>query len=93
MRGDDTPTAEEVARVAGGPFQSMSCLQACGKSPRFCAVAWDRTVAWCSYTRSRRPLEASTYAALAGALYELDVERCDGGLVALRRPRAGGRPS
>jgi sulfatase maturation enzyme AslB (radical SAM superfamily) len=52
MRGQDTPSATEVAQVAGGgAFQSMTCLMACGKSPRFCSIAWDKTVAWCSYTR------------------------------------------
>jgi hypothetical protein len=37
-RIQDTPTPVEVAQVAGGPFQSMSCLMACGKSPRFCSI-------------------------------------------------------
>jgi hypothetical protein len=88
MRGQDTPTPAEVARVARGPFQSMSCLTQCGKSPRFCAVGWDRSVAWCSYTRSRAPLSSPTFAALSHALEGLDVEPCDGTLVALRRAAA-----
>src|SRR5262249_43949334 len=54
MRGQDTPSPNDVAWVGGGKaFQSMTCLMACGRSPRFCAVAWDKTVAWCSYTRER----------------------------------------
>jgi hypothetical protein len=88
MRGQDTPTPAEVAGVARGPFQSMSCLTQCGKSPRFCAVGWDRSVAWCSYTRSRAPLSSPTFAALSHALKDLDVEPCDGKLVALRRAAA-----
>jgi hypothetical protein len=80
MRSRDTPTPAEVARVAGGgPFQSMSCLPGCGKSPRFCAVAWDRTVAWCSYTVTRRPLAELTYAGLLAALDGLGLTFCGDG--------------
>jgi hypothetical protein len=79
MRGQDTPSAAEVARVAGGSaFQSMTCLTACGKSPRFCAVGWDKTVAWCSYTRERRPLDSLTHAGLTTALAKLGVTFCGG---------------
>lgn len=79
MRGQDTPTPRDVAAVAGGrPFQSMTCLGGCGRSPRFCAVAWDKTVAWCSYTAARRPLASPTYAALAAALENLDLVFCGG---------------
>jgi sulfatase maturation enzyme AslB (radical SAM superfamily) len=53
MRGQDTPTPQEMAQVAGSKnFQSMTCLLACAKSPRFCSVDWDRQVGWCSYTTS-----------------------------------------
>jgi MoaA/NifB/PqqE/SkfB family radical SAM enzyme len=69
MRGFDTPTPEEVADVAGKqPFQSIACLNACRESPRFCSIAWDKTVAWCSYTVARRPLETLTYDGLISAL-------------------------
>ena len=79
MRGQDTPRAADVAQVAGGnPFQSMTCLMACGKSPRFCAVAWDKTVAWCSYTPERRRLESLMHAALVSALAHLGVTFCGG---------------
>jgi MoaA/NifB/PqqE/SkfB family radical SAM enzyme len=79
MRGRDTPTPAEVAAVAGGrPFQSMTCLTACGKSPRFCSIGWDKTVAWCSYTRTRAPLASLTYEALEGALTGLGLEFCGG---------------
>src|SRR5437763_276120 len=62
MRGQDTPTPDEVAAVAGRrPFQSMTCLKGCGKSPRFASVGWDRKVAWCSYTGTRQWLADSTY--------------------------------
>ena len=77
MRMADTPSPAEVAQVAGGrPFQSMSCLAACGRSPRFCSVGWNKTVAWCSYTRSRRPLKSLTYHGLTRALTNLELEYC-----------------
>jgi molybdenum cofactor biosynthesis enzyme MoaA len=77
MRMADTPSPAEVAQVAGGrPFQSMTCLGACGRSPRFCSVGWDKTVAWCSYTRSRRPLESLSYDGLTHALENLELEYC-----------------
>jgi len=79
QRGRDTPTPEEMGRVAGGlRFQSMSCLMGCGRSPRFAAVAWDRTVAWCSYTTERRPLRALTAQALDEALDGLGLVFCGG---------------
>jgi sulfatase maturation enzyme AslB (radical SAM superfamily) len=79
MRGQDTPTPAEVGEVAGNqPFQSMSCLTKCGPSERFCSIAWDKTVAWCSYTVTRRPLAALTYEALTAALDGLGLEFCGG---------------
>ena len=79
MRGQDTPTPAEVASVAGGqPFQSMTCLTQCGRSPRFCSIGWDKTVAWCSYTRTRRLLPALTYEGLNAALNGLGLEFCGG---------------
>ena len=79
MRGRDTPTPAEVARVAGGgPFQSMTCLPGCGRSPRFCSVGWDRQVAWCSYTVSRTPLPEPTYRGLAATLPGLGLTFCGG---------------
>jgi organic radical activating enzyme len=79
MRGRDTPTPAEVAMVAGGvPFQSMTCLAGCGKSPRFCSVGWDRRVAWCSYTSTRSPLTALTHAGLEQALDGLGLAFCGG---------------
>jgi hypothetical protein len=81
LRGEDTPTAAEVASVAGGPFQSMTCLRGCAKSDRFASVASDRTVAWCSYTRSRRRLEDLTHYALTRALDGLPLAPCFGALV------------
>jgi hypothetical protein len=77
MRGRDTPSPAEVADVAGRePFQSMSCIAACAPSPRFCAIGWDRRVAWCSYTSSRRPLTELSYAALHDALRDLRLVFC-----------------
>jgi hypothetical protein len=79
MRVQDTPSAAELAQVAGGrTFQSMTCLLNCGKSPRFCAIGWNKTAAWCSYTRERRPLESLTHAALTRALANLGVTFCGG---------------
>jgi sulfatase maturation enzyme AslB (radical SAM superfamily) len=74
----DTPDPGEVAAVAGraGPFQSPSCLLRCEPSERFCTVRWDRTVAWCSYTRSRRPLGRLDHRGLAEALCGLALEPC-----------------
>ena len=78
MRGGDTPTPAQLGRVAGGrAFQSMSCLTACRNSPRFAAISWDRYVAWCSYTRSRHPLERYDFAALQAALVGLGLVHCD----------------
>jgi sulfatase maturation enzyme AslB (radical SAM superfamily) len=77
MRVRDTPTPAEVAAAAGGgPFQSMACLTACGKSPRFCSVGWDKRVAWCSYTATRAPLAELTYRGLAATLPGLGLEFC-----------------
>jgi hypothetical protein len=87
MRGDDTPSPEDVAKVAGARFQSMSCLMKCEKSARFCSIGWDRSVGWCSYTRARNRLREPTFAALKNALDGLGLEFCgdDGSLVPLRR--------
>lgn len=77
MRGSDTPTPQEIAKVAGDrPFQSMSCLASCGCSSRFCAISWDKKVAWCSYTNARRPLKTPTAEALEEALYDLPLAFC-----------------
>jgi hypothetical protein len=79
MRGRDTPTPDELAAVAGrGPFQSMTCLMACARSPRFASVGWDRAVAWCSYTGTRRALGELTYAGLEAALDGLGLAFCGG---------------
>jgi molybdenum cofactor biosynthesis enzyme MoaA len=89
MRVRDTPTARDLARVAGSErFQSMSCLLGCATSSRFCAIGWDRTVAHCSYTGARRPLESATFAGLMRALDGLTLDFCGGtddGLVRLSR--------
>ncbi len=79
MRIQDTPTPEEVASVAGGgPFQSMSCLSTCGRSPRFCSISWDRRVGWCSYTETRASLAEPTWRALTTALDGLGLAFCGG---------------
>lgn len=78
MRRADTPSPAEVARVAAGPFQSTTCLSACGKSPRFCSVSWDRQVGWCSYTAARRQLVEPTWVGLHTALGGLGLSFCGG---------------
>jgi MoaA/NifB/PqqE/SkfB family radical SAM enzyme len=79
MRGRDTPSPDDMARVAGQErFQSMTCLLQCGRSPRFASVAWDRTVAWCSYTSTRRPLSDLTYRGLEAALEGMGLTFCGG---------------
>lgn len=72
----DTPAPDVIARVAGGPFQSMTCLTGCAASARFVALGWDRTVARCSYTSARRHVTAPTHAALVAALTDLDLVFC-----------------
>jgi molybdenum cofactor biosynthesis enzyme MoaA len=77
MRGQDTPTPDELGRVAGGArFRSMSCLMACAPSPRFVSISWDQQVAWCSYTRARHPLAAPTYLGLMSSLSGLELIYC-----------------
>jgi len=77
MRSYDTPSALDISRVAGGTcFQSMSCLSTCARSPRFCSIAWDKTVAWCSYTAARRKLPELTYRGLVMSIQNLDLRYC-----------------
>jgi molybdenum cofactor biosynthesis enzyme MoaA len=79
MRGQDTPTPEEIATVASSTkFQSMSCLLTCARSPRFVSVGWDKTIAWCSYTRTRAALKTLTWAGLEEAMNGLGLEFCGG---------------
>jgi sulfatase maturation enzyme AslB (radical SAM superfamily) len=94
-RGRDTPAPTEIAAVAGAAFQSMTCLGACGASPRFASVSWDRQAAWCSYTAARRPLPTPDHAGLVAALDGLGLTFCgddddDGRPLRLsRRPQHG----
>jgi hypothetical protein len=91
MRGTDTPTPKMIAEVAAGPFQSMTCLTACGESPRFVSISARRTVARCSYTIARRTLASATHAAMLAALAGLELIDCaddKGGLVKLGRVSA-----
>lgn len=79
MRHNDTPTPKQIARVAGNNnFQSMTCLSSCHISPRFCSVAVDQTVAWCSYTTARRKLSTLDFSGLKAALTDLDLIFCGG---------------
>lgn len=76
MRGQDTPTPEELGRVAGGPFQTMTCVRDCAPSPRFASVGADRTIAYCSYTQTRRTLESLDAAGVVRALDGLGLAFC-----------------
>ena len=77
MRGEDTPTPKELAKVADDkPFQSMTCLNECRASPRFCSISWDKKVAWCSYTETKRQLVSLTYSGVEMALAGLGLEYC-----------------
>jgi sulfatase maturation enzyme AslB (radical SAM superfamily) len=76
MRGSDTPSPRQIAGVAAGPFQSMTCLTGCGESPRFASISARRTVARCSYTVARRELADTTHAAMVAALDGLALIDC-----------------
>lgn len=76
MRLHGAPTPKDLAIVAGGSFQSTTCLQRCGKSPRFVSIDATKQVAWCSYTKSRRRLAALTYDGLRTALDGLGLSCC-----------------
>jgi hypothetical protein len=77
MRGGDTPSPDDLGRVAGTRrFQSVTCLAACGRSPRFVSVDWDRKVGWCSYTAARRALPSLDHAGLRSAIHGLDLTFC-----------------
>jgi sulfatase maturation enzyme AslB (radical SAM superfamily) len=76
MRGQDTPTPQDLASVAGERFQSMTCLSACGRSPRFASIDSEKRAAWCSYTTTRRRIETPTWAGLVQALDGLGLAPC-----------------
>ena len=79
IRSSDTPSPDQILAVAGNqPFQSMTCLQKCGKSERFASIGWDKTVAWCSYTQSRRKMKQLNHSGLVAALENLDLVFCGG---------------
>ncbi len=77
MRRMDTPTAEELFQVAGcQPFQSMTCVTHCHASLRFCSIGWDKSIAFCSYTSTRRLLPELTFAGLMMAMENLGLTFC-----------------
>lgn len=77
MRGKDTPTPSQLAQVAGDKsFQSMTCLFECGRSPRFACIGWDKQVAWCSYTGSRRTMTELSFTGLTTVLQNLGLQFC-----------------
>lgn len=79
MRGRDTPSPAQLAAVAAAPFQSMTCLSECGRSPRFCSVGADKSVAHCSYTQERRLLKELSAKGLHDALHGLGLVFCGDG--------------
>ena len=84
MRVRDTPAPSELGSVAATTkFQSMSCLTSCRRSIRFCSIGWDKSVAWCSYTTSRRRLAELSYEGLCSAMSGLGLQPCDSSLVQL----------
>lgn len=89
QRGSNMPTPKDVATVAAGPFQSMSCLTGCGPSSRFCAISWDRSVAWCSYTSAKQRLSNLSYKGLIAALEGVDVVNCAATTGTEQRPVPG----
>ncbi len=77
MKMGNLVSAEMVQFVAGQKyFQSMSCLQACGKSERFCSVSWDKKIAWCSYTKAKHSLQSLDFAGIKHALENLNLIYC-----------------
>lgn len=79
MRKFDEPSVEDIARVAGNKnFQSMFCLQRCAISTRFCSIAADKTVGWCSYTTERRTLCVNSFSGLMSTLSGLGLTYCGG---------------
>lgn len=92
--GEDVTPKQLAAVAQSAKFASMTCLRGCEKSRRFASVAADKTVAWCSYTVTRAPLAALSYAALVAALggdpsgEELGLRPCnEASLVVRRAPR------
>lgn len=77
MRYGATPSAKEIASVAGGEkFQSPSCLLGCSKPERFVSVSYDTTVNHCSYAGGRQPLQTLDYAGLIDALSKCAFSSC-----------------
>lgn len=79
MRGVEgaTPTPAQMNEVAGGaPFQSMTCLGGCARSPRFCSIDASKRVAHCSYTSTRRQLQSLNARGLHDALDGLGLKFC-----------------
>jgi hypothetical protein len=77
MRGSDTPSPKELAEVAGGSrFQSVTCLTRCGASHRFASLGWDKRIAWCSYTNSRRAITEYSHRGLVAALQGQELLSC-----------------
>lgn len=77
QRFSNTPTAKQLAFVAGGkPFQSPSCLLACKRPENFCSVSWDKKVNSCSFAPGKEPLTTLDYEGLIKALSEVRWMSC-----------------
>ena len=76
-RFGNTPTAEQLASVAGkAPFQSPSCLLKCEIPKKFVSVSWDKKVNHCSYAGGKEPLQTLDYAGLVDALERVKFRMC-----------------
>ena len=73
-----TPVSSEAVKYVANDsqFQSISCLNACGISKRFCSISWDKRIAWCSYTSSKKQLTKLNYIELENSLNNLNLEYC-----------------
>jgi MoaA/NifB/PqqE/SkfB family radical SAM enzyme len=77
MRMKNPVSADAIKFVANiEKFQSISCLKDCGISERFCSISWDKKVAWCSYTHSKKQLTKLDFISLQSNLKKLKLEYC-----------------
>ena len=78
QRFGNTPSAKELASVAGGSlFQSPSCLLGCKRPKDFVSVSWDKKENSFSYAGGKQPLESLDYNGLTKALYKVKFKSCD----------------
>lgn len=77
QRFSHTPTAKQLAQVAGGHmFQSPSCLLQYRKPQVFASVSWDKQVNYCSFAKGKAPLPSLDYQGLQTALSQTHFRSC-----------------